>query len=119
MKKNTVPESDSTSAKYATLNTTPSGALATVILRDTGESRSLSLPDPAADGQPVHNITISFSDGKLRLRSTLRGHFEGVWAVAFSPDGKLLTSFSHDTTVRLWDVARGVEPLCCFIPRNL
>src|SRR5262249_46064003 len=29
------------------------------------------------------------------------------YAVAFSPDGRLLTSGAHDTTVRLWRVADG------------
>lgn len=35
---------------------------------------------------------------------SLAGHTSDVWAVAFSPDGKLLATGSDDTTIRLWYV---------------
>jgi WD40 repeat protein len=41
--------------------------------------------------------------------ATFTGHSEMVNAVAFSPDGATLASGSHDTTIRLWDLARRRE----------
>ena len=42
-----------------------------------------------------------------KLRSTLKGHTEVAYAVAFSPDGKTLASGSLDNTIKLWDVTTG------------
>jgi WD40 repeat protein len=36
--------------------------------------------------------------------STLHGHSESVYSVAFSPDGKYFASGSWDKTVKIWSV---------------
>ncbi len=44
-----------------------------------------------------------------KLQVTLAGHTDVVYAVAFSPDQKLLASGSQDQTIKLWDVATAKE----------
>src|SRR4051794_17862225 len=40
--------------------------------------------------------------GTVRLR-----HTENLWAIAFSPDGKILASAGNDKIVKLWESATG------------
>jgi WD40 repeat protein len=48
---------------------------------------------------------IALSEGKLM--ATLEGHGSSVYALAMSPDGKLLASGSDDHTVKLWSLPEG------------
>ena len=42
-----------------------------------------------------------------QLKSTLEGHTDIVWSVAFRPNGVMLASASWDKTIRLWNVKTG------------
>lgn len=70
---------------------------------------------PSAAGKP---LTLAVAAGRgVELRdvvsgdkqAVLKGHRSEVRGIAFSPDGRLLLSGSHDRTVRFWNVASGRE----------
>src|SRR2546427_5661794 len=43
----------------------------------------------------------------VKLVRTLRGHTRPIGRIAWSPDGQMLASPSHDGTIRLWDHETG------------
>ena len=51
----------------------------------------------------------SLRDGVLALVSTMVGHSDSIYAVAFSPDARTLATASYDKLIKLWDVATGQE----------
>ena len=57
---------------------------------------------------PINPISIiaSLPSGIL-LERTLKGHFNWVRSVAYSPDGQTLASGSDDNTIKLWNVNTG------------
>ena len=76
----------------------------------------------------VDNMTIwKISDIDEKSEATYwtwNGHSEGVAGVAYSHDGSLIASCSHDTTVKIWLASKPQQPFYefehrCFIPRNV
>jgi WD40 repeat protein len=43
------------------------------------------------------------------ILAKLQGHTDAVYAVAYSPDGKMIVTASFDNTLKLWDAATGKE----------
>jgi WD40 repeat protein len=88
------------------------GALVRTLPKHSDEVNSLAFsPDGerfvSASGD-ILKLWLTATGEELR---TFKGHTGRVRAIAFSPDGHRLVSASGDRTVKLWDIASGLEIL--------
>jgi uncharacterized Ntn-hydrolase superfamily protein len=101
--------------RAANLVRTISSAPGPGVLLPEGGVRDLAISkDSQTLALGLDNKTVVVYDLKtMALRHTLRGHTNGVWSVAISPDGRTLASgageFALDQPheIMLWDVAKG------------
>lgn len=65
--------------------------------------------DPSAQtNQPSHAVDLLqyWKSGAHEIK-TFRGHSQGVWTVAYAPNGETLASGGMDRLVRIWDIETG------------
>jgi WD40 repeat protein len=76
------------------------------ILSAIFDPRGVDLASSTFDASGPSNILIrNCRTGEIRV--TLKGHTDSVTGLAYSPDGQLLFSSSHDHTVRVWNTHSG------------
>src|SRR6266849_285299 len=55
----------------------------------------------------ILSVLLGSAAAPAQTPTELKGHTALVYSVAFSPDGSLLASGSHDQTIRVWNPADG------------
>ncbi|NEO52125.1 MAG: WD40 repeat domain-containing protein [Okeania sp. SIO3B5] len=78
---------------------------------DAPEIQNLLQQIPQTQVPCLRSLRASLSSPTGHLISTLGGHFDGVNAVAVTPDGKFVVSGSSDHTVKVWNLNTATEIL--------
>jgi len=63
--------------------------------------------DKGSDDQPTPLDSLAYWKAGVKEIKTFRGHSQGIWSVAYPPDGLTLASGGRDRYVRLWDIETG------------
>lgn len=92
----------------AVLRIEKSGKLVARIQRDFSNGYSHRAYGFSPDGETIisggSNGYLAAYDLQGRARGAYVGHEGDIWAVAISPDGRLLATGAHDQTLRIWNL---------------
>ncbi len=78
-------------------------------VNDVGFSRQSDVLFAAGGEAGLFGEVQLWNTSDWKLSRTIRGHRDGLYTAAFSPDGKILATGSYDEKIKLWQVATGKE----------
>lgn len=96
---------DVKTAKPVACITEIKGAAQSVAFRPDGQVLAIACGIPGASGE----VRLYDVKALKYVEPTLTGHTDALYSVAWSKDGKLLATGSHDKTARIWDASNGKE----------
>ncbi len=96
---------DMKTAKPIACITEVQGAAQSVAFRPDGQVIAIACGQPGVSGE----VRLYDVKAQKYIEPALTGHTDMLYSVAWSKDGKLLATGSHDKTARIWDASNGKE----------